>query len=149
MKFNTLSTLFVSSFIILASVFTSCSDCCEAPTHEEISETSQAVVIHNASDERSQEFLKSLVHQFQITEHTDSNFLKLAALDARFTEWKKSMVKLPGTECNHAPGEDHHHDHAAEALLEELSEADLITLQDAISTSLDEIIADFDKLVSK
>ena len=152
MKFNTLSTLFVSSLIILASVFTSCSESCDAPNHDEtseISETSQAIAIHNASSERANEFRKSLVHQFQITENTDSNFIKLVALDSRYKEWKKTMVKLPGTECNHAPGEEHHHDHEAEALLEGLSEAELITLQEAISSSLDEIIADFDKLVSE
>tara|TARA_B110000444_G_scaffold195207_1_gene185655 strand:- start:3397 stop:3855 length:459 start_codon:yes stop_codon:yes gene_type:complete len=148
MKFNSPSTLLLSIFITLTSLLSSCQGGGEEHNHDEVnSDKSEAVEIHNASDSRAKDFEKSLVLQFRVTENTDSNFIKLAAIDARYLDWKTSMVKLPGTECNHAPGEEHHHDHAAEALLEELSDADLLTLQKDISSALDVIIADFNQLV--
>ena len=46
-------------------------------------------------------------------------------------------------------GEHHHHDHAAEAKLEELSDDELLELQEAIQAELMIIINDFDVLVSQ
>ena len=71
-----------------------------------------------------------------------------AELDARYVVWSKTLVKLPGTACNHEEGEHHHHDHAAEAKLEELSDEELLELQEAIQAELMMIINDFDVLVS-
>jgi hypothetical protein len=148
MKFNSPSTLLLSIFITLTSLLSSCAGGGEEHNHDKVnSDKSEAVEIHNASDARAKDFQKSLVLQFRVTENTDSNYIKLAAIDARYLDWKTSMVKLPGTDCNHAPGEEHHHDHAAETLLEELSDADLLTLQKDISSALDAIIADFNQLV--
>jgi hypothetical protein len=111
-----------------------------------------AIAIHDDSGRLAKEFRAKLASQFQLattTEPTDSAFLKeIVILDARFKVWSKTLVKLPGTVCNHEEGEHHHHDHAAEALLEELSDEELLDLQKAIHDEIMELIEDLDVLVS-
>ena len=58
-------------------------------------------------------------------------------------------MKLPGTACNHEEGEHHHHDHAAEAQLENLSDEELLELQEAIQAELMLLINDLDVLLSR
>jgi hypothetical protein len=118
-------------------------------SNEEGFDKAQAIAIHEESGIVARQFQHNLVEQFSVTPPSDSTFNLLAGIDARFFEWKKTLVKLPGTECNHAPGEEHHHDHAAEAALEELSDEQLHELQLAIRAELDIIICDFNKIVGK
>lgn len=110
---------------------------------------SQAIAIHDESGKMALQFHHNLAGQFSITSHTDSTFILLAALDSKYVEWKKTLVKLPGTECNHAEGEGHNHDHAAEAALAELSDEELHELQLAIRAELDKIICDFNKIIGE
>ena len=98
---------------------------------------------------KGKEFHKKLANQFANTPQSDSTFMYLVELDARYVIWKKSLVKLPGTECNHAPGEEHVHDHAAESALEKLSDEELLDLQKAIRSELDQIICDFNALLGE
>ena len=97
----------------------------------------------------AKEFHVKLTNQFAVTEITDSSFIKLADLDARYVVWSKTLVKLPGTACDHEEGEHHHHDHAAEAQLENLSDEELLELQEAIQAELMILINDLDALLSR
>ena len=108
-----------------------------------------AIAIHDDSGRLAKEFHVKLANQFAVTENTDSSFIKLAELDARYVVWSKTLVKLPGTACNHEEGEHHHHDHAAEAQLENLSDEELLELQEAIQAELMLLINDLDVLLSR
>ena len=137
--------LFLVSIIIL---FASCSESDSSHAHSvtEGFDKAQAIAIHEESSIMAKQFQHNVVEQFS-SSPSDSVFNLLAGIDARLFEWKKTLVKLPGTECNHAPGEEHHHDHAAEAALAELSDEQLHELQLAIRAELDKIICDFNKIV--
>lgn len=142
-KMRILNTLFIA---LIAFTLGSCST---DHSHNESSEKSQAVAIHDGCTVVSREFHKKLANQFAQTAQTDSAFIHLVDLDRRFVKWKKTLVKLPGTECNHAEGEEHVHNHVAEAALEKLSDAELLELQKAIRSELDSIICDFNKLIGE
>ena len=132
----------VLCFLLLGS-------CAEPQSSEPSVARASAIAIHDDSGRLAKEFHVRLANQFAVTENTDSLFNKLAELDARYVVWSKTLVKLPGTACNHEEGEHHHHDHAAEAKLEELSDEELLELQEAIQAELMMIINDFDVLVSQ
>tara|TARA_B100000767_G_scaffold273795_1_gene304971 strand:+ start:4545 stop:4985 length:441 start_codon:yes stop_codon:yes gene_type:complete len=139
-------TTFTISISILSFLFLgSCSE--QQPSEPSVARVN-AIAIHDDSGRLAKEFHVRLASQFAVTENTDSLFNKLAELDARYVVWSKTLVKLPGTACNHEEGEHHHHDHAAEAKLEELSDEELLELQEAIQAELMMIINDFDVLVS-
>jgi len=106
-----------------------------------------AISVHEESGRLAKEFHVRLAREFVNTPTTDSSFIKLVSLDSRYVTWSKSMVKLPGTECNHEEGELHIHDHAAEEKLAELSDEDLLKLQNAIQEELKLLISDFDILI--
>lgn len=134
----------ISAIIVL--IFSACSN---DHSHDVSDEKSEAVAIHEQCKIDSKEFRKNLAHQFAHTSQTDSTFTYLAELDARYVIWKKSLVKLPGMECNHADGEEHVHDHEAEALLEKLSDAELLETQKAIRKELRKMICDLNTLLGE
>lgn len=138
-----LNTIFIA---ILALSLGSCSS---GHSHDVSSEKAEAISIHDQCKVDSKEFHKKLANQFAHTPQTDSSFILLVDLDRRYVKWKKTLVKLPGTECNHAPGEEHVHDHAAEAALEKLSDAELLELQKAIREELDKLICDFNSVIGE
>ena len=135
----------VAAFSILAS-------CGGDHSHENSTSQSdvqvKAIEIHEASSARAKEFRSNLASMFSETAPTDSIYQQLVGLDLKLQEWSKTLVKLPGMECNHAPGEHHHHDHAAEAALEKLSWEELLKLQEAISAELDALFAELELLSS-
>ena len=139
----TTSTLSISFlfFVLLSS-------CSEEHASEPSEARKNAISMHDDSGRLAKEFHVKLANQFAVTENTDSSFIKLAELDARYVVWSKTLVKLPGTACNHEEGEHHHHDHAAEALLEEYSDEELLELQEEIHNEIEELIEDLDVLVS-
>ena len=139
----TTSTLSISFlfFVLLSS-------CSEEHASEPSEARKNAISMHDDSGRLAKEFHVKLANQFAVTENTDSSFIKLAELDARYVDWSKTLVKLPGTACNHEEGEHHHHDHAAEALLEEYSDEELLELQEEIHDEIVELIEDLDVLVS-
>lgn len=143
MKFTKTLLILVA---IIALVFYSCSS---DHSHDVSSEKSEAISINDQCKMDAKEFHKKLANQFAITPQSDSTFMHLVELDARYVIWKKSLVKLPGTECNHAPGEEHVHDHAAESALEKLSDEELLDLQKAIRSELDQIICDFNNILGE
>ena len=135
---------------IIAAVFAlAFSSCSNDHSHEVSSEKAEAIAIHEQCKKDSKEFRKNLVNQFAHTSQSDSSFIYLAELDARYVIWKKSLVKLPGTECNHAEGEEHVHDHEAEALLAKLSDAELLETQKAIRKELEKMICDLNTLLGE
>ena len=136
------------AFSILLLFLVSLSSCGEEHSNELSDARFSAIAMHDDSGRLAKEFHVKLATQFSITEPTDSLFLKLVALDARYVFWSKTLIKIPGTACNHEEGEHHHHDHAAEAKLEELSDEELLELQEAIQAELMELINDLDILVS-
>jgi len=142
--FITTLTLSISilSFLLLGS-------CGEEHASEPSVARVSAIAIHDDSGRLAKEFHVRLANEFAVTEITDSSFIKLVDLDARYVVWSKTLVKLPGTACNHEEGEHHHHDHAAEAQLENLSDEALLELQEAIQAELMIIINDLDVLVSQ
>ena len=73
-------------------------------------------------------------------------FIRLVDLDRRYVKWKKTC-EIARTECNHATGEEHVHDHAA--ALEKLSDAELLELQKAIREELDKLICDFNTVIGE
>ena len=141
-----ISTLTLSISFLCFVLLSSCSE-------EHASEPSEArvnaIALHDDSGRLAKEFHVKLANQFAVTENTDSSFIKLAELDARYVDWSKTLVKLPGTACNHEEGEHHHHDHAAEAQLENLSDEELLELQEAIHLELMILINDLDVLLSR
>jgi hypothetical protein len=143
---NIFKTLLLVS---LTALVASCGTEAHDHSNDQSFDKSQAIAIHDESGKIALQFHRNLAGQFAVTAHTDSTFILLAALDARYVEWKKTLVKLPGTECNHAEGEGHHHDHVAEAALEDLSDEELHELQLAIRAELDKIISEFNKIVGK
>ena len=137
------------SFIAMAIALTY-SACSSGHSHDAKSnEKLEAISIHEQCKVDSKEFHRKLANQFAHTDKSDSTFMHLVELDARYVIWKKSLVKLPGTECNHAPGEEHVHDHTAESALEKLSDSELLELQKAIKTELDKIICDLNALLGE
>ena len=142
--FITTLTLSISilSFLLLGS-------CGEEHASEPSVARVSAIAIHDDSGRLAKEFHVRLANEFAVTEITDSSFIKLVDLDARYVVWSKTLVKLPGTACNHEEGEHHHHDHVAEAQLENLSDEALLELQEAILAELMIIINDLDVLVSQ
>ncbi|MGY8917219.1 MAG: hypothetical protein ACKVJ6_03000 [Flavobacteriales bacterium] len=145
MKFQTL----VLSGIVAIFSFTSCGDSThEDHGHDIQTETNlSAITVHEESIKLAKEFHARLAGEFAQTPTTDSTFIKLVSLDARYVIWNKSMVKLPGMACNHEEGEHHVHDHAAEDKLAQLSAEDLLTLQEAIQDELKSLILDLDSLI--
>jgi len=145
-----ISTSVLTVFLAIFS-FSSCGDSSNSENNkEELGESnakSMAISVHEESGRLAKEFLVRLRTEFQNTPTTDSSFIKLASLDSRYVTWSKTMVKLPGTECNHEEGELHIHDHAAEEKLAELSDDDLLKLQNAIQEELKLLISDFDILI--
>jgi hypothetical protein len=143
---SSITTLTLSISVLCFFLLSSCSE-------EHSSEPSEArlnaIAMHDDSGRLAKEFHVKLANQFAETENTDSLFMKLAELDARYVVWSKTLVKLPGTACNHEEGEHHHHDHAAEAQLENLSDEELLELQEAIQAELMLLINDLDVLLSR
>ena len=135
--------------IISAAIALTFSACSSDHSHEVSSEKSEAITIHDQCKVDSKEFHKKLANQFSNTPKTDSSFIYLVELDARYVVWKKSLVKLPGTQCNHAEGEEHVHDHEAESALEKLTDDELLELQKAIREELDKIICDLNTLLEE
>lgn len=127
-------------------IFASCGD---DSSQNKVDAKQQAIEIHESCSAGAKEFRGRLAGAFSETTPQDTLFTQLVALDLRLQEWSKTLVKLPGMECNHAPGEHHHHDHAAEAALEKLSDEELLELQKAIRAELDALVSDFDALTSK
>ena len=147
MKISTsVLTVFLTFFF-----FSSCENSSESKTNNdalgENNAKSMAISVHEESGRLAKEFHVRLAREFVNTPTTDSSFIKLVSLDSRYVTWSKSMVKLPGTECNHEEGELHIHDHAAEEKLAELSDEDLLKLQNAIQEELKLLISDFDILI--
>ena len=147
MKISTsVLTVFLTFFF-----FSSCGDSSESKNNNdalgENNAKSMAISVHEESGRLAKEFHVRLAREFVNTPTTDSSFIKLVSLDSRYVTWSKSMVKLPGTECNHEEGELHIHDHAAEEKLAELSDEDLLKLQNAIQEELKLLISDFDILI--
>ena len=62
---------------------------------------------------------------------------------------RKKLVKLPGTKCNHAEGEEHVHDHATESRLAELSDAELLDLQKSIQQELADLVCELKTVVGE
>ena len=93
-----LNTIFIA---ILALSLGSCSS---GHSHDVSSEKAEAISIHDQCKVDSKQFHKKLANQFAHTPQTDSSFIRLVDLDRRYVKWKKTLVKLPGTECNHAQG---------------------------------------------
>ena len=135
--------------ILAATIVLAFSSCSTEHSHDISTEKAEAISIHDQCKAESKEFHKKLANQFAHTARTDSSFMHLVELDARFVIWKKSLVKLPGTECNHAPGEEHVHDHAAESALEKLSDAELLELQQAIRLELNNLACDLNTLLGE
>lgn len=147
MKISTsVLTVFLTIFF-----FSSCGDSSESKNNNdslgENNAKSMAISVHEESGRLAKEFHVRLATEFAKTPPTDSSFIKLVSLDSRYVTWSKTMVKLPGTECNHEEGELHIHDHAAEEKLAELSDEDLLKLQNAIQEELKLLISDFDILI--
>jgi hypothetical protein len=142
---------FITTFTLSISIlgFLLLGACGEEQSSEPSVARVSAIAIHEDSGRLAKEFHVRLASQFANTENTDTLFNKLVELDARYVVWSKTLVKLPGTACNHEEGEHHHHDHAAEAQLEKLSDEALLELQEAIQAELMMIINDFDVLVSR
>jgi hypothetical protein len=152
-----ISTSVLTVFLAIFS-FSSCGDSSKSKNNNdalgESNAKSMAISVHDESGRLAKEFHVRLATEFGLladinTPHTDSSFIKLASLDARYVTWSKTMVKLPGTECNHEEGELHIHDHAAEEKLAELSDDDLLKLQNAIQEELKVLISDFEILIEK
>ena len=147
MKISTsVLTVFLTFFF-----FSSCGDSSESKNNNDVlgenNAKSMAISVHEESGRLAKEFHVRLATEFVNTPTTDSSFIKLVSLDSRYVTWSKTMVKLPGTECNHEEGELHIHDHAAEEKLAELSDEDLLKLQNAIQEELKLLISDFDILI--
>lgn len=140
-----ISTLAFSISLLLLVSLTSCG---EEHSSEPSDARVSAIAMHDDSGRLAKEFHVKLANQFAITDPTDTSFMKLVALDARYVIWSKTLVKIPGTACNHEDGEHHNHDLVAEAKLEELSDEELLELQEAIQAELMELINDLDILVS-
>ena len=145
-----ISTSVLTVFLAIFS-FSSCGDSSKSESNNdalgESNAKSMAISVHEESGRLAKEFHVRLATEFVNTPTTDSSFIKLVSLDSRYVTWSKSMVKLPGTECNHEEGELHIHDHAAEEKLAELSDEDLLKLQNAIQEELKLLISDFDILI--
>lgn len=131
--------------VLFATAFTSCSDD-HSHSHEVSADKHAAIDIHEQCKVDAAKFRSELAGVFKVTPQDDSTFLHLIALDVRLQEWSKTLVKLPGTACNHAEGEEHVHDHVAEAALAELSDAELHELQKEIRAELETLICDLKKL---
>ena len=88
--------------------FSSCGNSSESKTNNdalgENNAKSMAISVHEESGRLAKEFHVRLAKEFVNTPTTDSSFIKLVSLDSRYVTWSKSMVKLPGTECNHEEG---------------------------------------------
>ena len=145
--------LSTSIFTVLLAIF-SFSSCDESShkehnndSHGESDAKAMAISVHEESGKLAKEFHVRLASIFAKTPSTDSTFTKLVSLDSRYVTWTKSMVKLPGTVCNHEEGELHVHDHAAEEKLAELSDEELLKLQNAIQEELKVLISDLDLLI--
>ncbi|HIG57889.1 MAG TPA: hypothetical protein EYQ21_00605 [Flavobacteriales bacterium] len=145
-----ISTSVLTVFLAIFS-FSSCGDSSKSENNNdalgESNAKSMAISVHEESGRLAKEFHVRLATEFANTPTTDSSFIKLVSLDSRYVTWSKTMVKLPGTECNHEEGELHIHDHAAEEKLAELSDDDLLKLQNAIQEELKVLISDFDILI--
>lgn len=145
-----ISTSVLTVFLAIFS-FSSCGDSSKSESNNdalgESNAKSMAISVHEESGRLAKEFHVRLATEFANTPTTDSSFIKLVSLDSRYVTWSKTMVKLPGTECNHEEGELHIHDHAAEEKLAELSDEDLLKLQNAIQEELKLLISDFDILI--
>ncbi|MCH2197478.1 MAG: hypothetical protein MK081_01745 [Flavobacteriales bacterium] len=66
---------------------------------------------------------------------------KLDGLHAKFHEWEENMVEIPGHNHTHAPGEecDHDHDHEQNAIMEGLSDAEHLEIQQEQLKQLEEL----------
>ena len=144
------SSITTLTLIISVLCFVFLSSCSEEHSSEPSEARVNAIAMHDDSGRLAKEFKEKLSTQFEIarTESDSSLFSNLLALDDRYKPWIKSLVKIPGTACNHEDGEHHHHDHAAEALLEEYSDEELLELQEEIHNEIVELIEDLDVLVS-
>ena len=145
-----ISTSVLTVFLAIFS-FSSCGDSSKSESNNdalgESNAKSMAISVHEESGRLAKEFHVRLATEFANTPTTDSSFIKLVSLDSRYVTWSKTMVKLPGTECNHEEGELHIHDHAAEEKLAELSDDDLLKLQNAIQEELKALISELDILI--
>ena len=145
-----ISTSVLTVFLAIFS-FSSCGDSSKSESNNdalgESNAKSMAISVHEESGRLAKEFHVRLATEFANTPTTDSSFIKLVSLDSRYVTWSKTMVKLPGTECNHEEGELHIHDHAAEEKLAKLSDDDLLKLQNAIQEELKVLISDFEILI--
>ena len=145
-----LSTSIFTAFLAILS-FSSCGESSHNEhnhdSHGESDAKSMAISVHEESGKLAKEFHVRLASIFAKTPITDSTFTKLVSLDSRYVTWSKTMVKLPGTVCNHEEGELHVHDHAAEEKLAELSDEELLKLQYAIQEELKILISDLDIII--
>jgi hypothetical protein len=154
-KFLLLPTLSLAVILVLS--ISACGDGShdshDGHSDEDVTEMSDdrlaAINIHDDTKRLGKEFHVKLANQFAITELTDSSFIHLADLDAQYVQWSKTLVKIPGTACDHAEGEEHIHDHAAEARLEKLSDAELLELQEAIQDELMNLMNTLDEIIAK
>lgn len=141
----------VLTAILAMFSFASCGDASHNEHNHDSQEVSnsksKAISVHDESGKLAKEFQGRLATEFSQTPPSDSSFTKLVSLDARYLAWSKTMVKLPGTACNHEEGELHIHDHAAEEKLAELTDDELLTLQNAIHEELLALISDLNRLV--
>ncbi len=108
-----ISTSVLTVFLAIFS-FSSCGDSSKSENNNdalgESNAKSMAISVHDESGRLAKEFHVRLATEFGLladinTPHTDSSFIKLASLDARYVTWSKTMVTPPGTECNHEEGE--------------------------------------------
>ena len=143
---SSITTLTLSISVLCLVILSSCS---EEKSSEPSDARLNAIAMHDDSGRLAKSFHVRLANQFAVTESTDNSFLNLVELDARYVTWSKTLVKIPGTACNHEEGEHHHHDHAAEAQLENLSDEELLELQEAIHLELMILINDLDVLLSR
>ncbi len=65
--------------------------------------------------------------------------------------WEESVVGVPGHEHHHHDHDGHHHhshDHAKEAILEDMSDKEILELQEALKFRLDEVATEIRGLLT-
>jgi len=53
--------------------------------------------------------------------------------------WEESLVSVPGVEHHHHDGHHHHHDHSKDNIVASMSDKEILELQLALKTRLDEV----------
>jgi hypothetical protein len=65
----------------------------------------------------------------------------LVSLHDQLAQWKEGLVEVPGHDHTHADGEHHHHDRESEAVMKDLSDAEVLEIQQQLEANLKEIEA--------